>query len=67
MEMLRQDLASMNEVKPAKLPPHAYTRIWFWNRAGAQTLLCPVHEAQDIKNRLIAEDAIVWHTEVYGA
>ena len=57
----------MSDVKPAKLPPHAYTRIWFWNRAGAQTLLCPVHEAQDIKNRLIAEDAIVWHTEVYGA
>ena len=32
-------------MKPARLPEHAYTRIWFWNLAGAQTLLCPVHEA----------------------
>lgn len=55
------------EVKPPKLPEHAYTRLWFWNNAGAQTLLCPVHEAPDIKRRLIAEGAIVWHTEVYHA
>lgn len=55
------------EVKPAKLPEHAYTRIWFWNKAGAQTLLCPVREAPAIRERLVAEDAIVWHTEVYNA
>lgn len=55
------------EVKPPKLPEHAYTRLWFWNSAGAQTLLCPVQEAPDIKRRLIAEGAIVWHTEVYNA
>ena len=54
-------------MKPARLPEHAYTRIWFWNLAGAQTLLCPVHEAADIKRRLIAEGSVVWHTEVYNA
>ena len=54
-------------MKPAKLPEHAYTRIWFWNKAGAQTLLCPVREAPAIRERLVAEDAIVWHTEVYNA
>jgi hypothetical protein len=57
----------MSDVKPAKLPEHAYTRIWFWNHAGAQTLLCPVHETQDIRQRLIAEGAVVWHTEVWNA
>ena len=55
------------EVKSAKLPEHAYTRIWFWNNAGAQTLLCPVHEANDIRRRLIGEGAVVWHTEVWNA
>lgn len=55
------------EVKPAKLPEHAYTRIWFWNNAGAQTLLCPIHEANDIRQRLIGEGAVVWHTEVWNA
>lgn len=55
------------DVKPARLPEHAYTRIWFWNLAGAQTLLCPVHEAADIRQRLLSEGAIVWHTEVYNA
>jgi hypothetical protein len=64
MEVRWQDQPPMSDVKPAKLPEHAYTRIWFWNRAGAQSLLCPVHEAQDIKNRLIAQDCVVWHTEV---
>jgi hypothetical protein len=54
-------------VKPPKPPEHAFTRLWFWNQAGAQTLLCPVHEATDIKQRLIAEGAVVWHTEVYNA
>jgi hypothetical protein len=54
-------------VKPAHPPEHAFTRLWFWNNAGAQTLLCPVREAADIKRRLIAEGAVVWHTEVYNA
>ncbi len=54
-------------MKPARPPEHAYTRIWFWNLAGAQTLLCPVHEAADIRQRLLSEGAIVWHTEVYNA
>lgn len=55
------------DVKPARLPEHAYTRIWFWNNAGAQTLLCPVHEAAEIKERLMSAGAVVWHTEVYNA
>jgi hypothetical protein len=56
-----------SDVKPAKLPEHAYTRLWFWNNAGAQTLLCPVHEAAEIKERLLSSGAVVWHTEVYNA
>ena len=55
------------DVKPARPPEHAHTRIWFWNNAGAQTLLCPAHEAADIRQRLLSEGAIVWHTEVYNA
>lgn len=53
------------DVKPARLPPHAQIRIWFWNSAGAQTFLCPVHEARGHYQRLTAEGAVVWHTEVY--
>ena len=55
------------DVKPAKPPEHAFTRLWYWNPAGAQTLLCPVHEANAIRLRLISEGAVVWHTEVYNA
>jgi len=54
-------------MKPARTPEHAYTRIWFWNNAGAQTLFCPVHETQAIRKRLISEGAVVWHTEVLNA
>lgn len=52
-------------MKPISLPPSTQVRIWFWNSAGAQTLLCPIHEAPQIKDRLIAEGAVVWHTYVY--
>jgi hypothetical protein len=55
----------MSDVKPAPLPEHAQARIWFWNKAGAQSLLCPAREAQDIKQRLLAESAVVWHTEIW--
>lgn len=54
-------------MKPASSPEHAYTRLWFWNSAGAQTLLCHVHEANAMRQRLISEGAVVWHTEVYNA
>lgn len=54
-------------MKPVRPPEHAFTRIWFWNHGGAQTMLCPVHEAPEIKRRLISEGAVVWHTEVYNA
>lgn len=63
VEVLGQDLATY--VKPPHPPEHAQTRIWYWNQAGAQTMLCPVHEAPAIRERLIAEGAVVWHTEVY--
>ena len=65
VEVLRQDQPAL--VKPVRPPEHAFTRIWFWNHGGAQTLLCPVHEASEIKRRLIAEGAVVWFTEVYNA
>lgn len=55
------------DVKPARPPEHAYTRLWFWNNAGSQTLLCPVREAPEIRQRLLAEGGVVWHTEVYNA
>lgn len=64
VEVLWQDLTP---VKPTHPPEHAITRIWFWNHAGAQTLLCPAHEATDIRRRLISEGAVVYHTEVYNA
>lgn len=54
-------------MKPARPPEHAFTRIWFWNRAGAQNLQCPAHEAAEITRRLLSEGAVVWHTEVYNA
>lgn len=53
------------EVKPPKLPPHAQVRIWFWNRAGAFSFVCPAHEARHHQRRLIAEGAVVWHTDVH--
>jgi hypothetical protein len=53
------------DVKPARLPHHAQTRIWFWNSAGAQTFVCPAHEARAHYKRLTAEGAVVWHTDVY--
>lgn len=64
MEVLRQDLAP---VKPPKPPEHATVRISFWNNAGAQSLVCPHHEAAEITRRLIASGAVVWHSEVWGA
>lgn len=54
-------------MKPAHPPEHAITRIWFWNHGGAQSLLCPAHEAVDIRRRLLSEGAVVYHTEVYNA
>ena len=54
-------------MKPARTPEHAWTRIWFWNHAGAQTLDCPTREAQDIRRRLLAEGAVVYHSEVFNA
>lgn len=55
------------DVKPARLPPHAQTRIWYWNQAGAHTLVCSAHEARQVTKRLISENCVVWHTEVWGA
>lgn len=64
MEVLRQKQPSFL-TPPRPDPRKAQVRIWFWNNAGAQTLLCPTHEAADIRQRLLAEGAIVWHTEVH--
>lgn len=52
------------EVKPPKLPPHAQVRIWFWNNAGAFSFVCPAREARHQQRRLIAEGAVVWHSDV---
>jgi hypothetical protein len=43
---------------------HAQVRIWFWNAAGSQHLYCPLREANHIRRCLIAEGAIVWHSEI---
>lgn len=65
VEVLRQDVAPL--VKPVHPPEHGWTRIWFWNHAGAQTLDCPTREAQDIRRRLLSEGAVVYHSEVFNA
>lgn len=54
-------------VKPPQLSPIARIRLWFWNPAGAQSFICPVTEAKAHRERLIAEGAVVWHTEIRDA
>lgn len=51
-------------MKPPHPPTNSRARIWFWNPAGAQHLICPLAEASDIRKRLISEGAVVWHTEI---
>lgn len=65
VEVLGEDVASL--VKPTRMPAHAWVRIWFFNNAGAQTLDCPAHEANEIRRRLIAEGAVVYHSQVFNA
>lgn len=52
-------------MKPLHPPANSRARIWFWNQAGAQNLICPLAEANDIRRRLISEGAVVWHTEIF--
>lgn len=47
------------------IPETASVRIWFWNSAGAQTFVCSARDAAEHRKRLLAEGAVVWHTEVY--
>lgn len=49
------------------LPNNALIRIWYWNKAGAYSFICPVAEAKAHRERLIAEGAVVWHTEIRDA
>lgn len=44
----------------------AQVRIWFWNNAGAQHLICPLREANHIRQLLLSEGAVVWHSEIYN-
>ena len=64
MEVLRQN-------QPTLKRPHATNtprvRLWFWNPAGAQSLTCPAQEAKLLKERLIAEGAVVWQTTALDA
>ena len=62
MEVLGEIVAP---VKPPHPPANSRARIWFYNQAGAQHLICPLAEASDIRKRLISEGAVVWHTEIY--
>lgn len=52
-------------MKPPHPPANSLVRIWFWNRAGAQHLICPLGEANDIRKRLLSEGSVVYHTETY--
>ena len=54
-------------VKPPHLHPFSRIRIWYWNQAGANSFICPVAEAKAHRERLIAEGAVVWHTEIRDA
>lgn len=54
-------------VKPPQLSPLSRIRIWYWNQAGANSFICSVEEAKAHRERLIAEGAVVWHTELRDA
>lgn len=54
-------------MKPIKLSPLSRIRIWYWNQAGADSFICSVTEAKAHRERLIAEGAVVWHTEIRDA
>lgn len=40
------------------------TRLWYWNQAGAHSLLCSPEDVEATRRRLISEGAVVWATEV---
>jgi hypothetical protein len=54
-------------VKPPRLPDNTLIRLWYWNKAGADSFVCTVAEAKAHRERLLAESAIVWHTEIREA
>lgn len=49
---------------PRSFPP-GWVRLWFWNLAGAQSVAVPADRAVPTRQQLIAEGAVVWHSEVY--
>lgn len=67
VEVLWQVIEALMTVKPPHLHPFSRIRIWYWNQAGANSFICPVAEAKAHRERLIAEGAVVWHTEIRDA
>ncbi len=60
-------LTPQKAVKPPQLPASTFLRLWYWNKAGANSFICTVAEAKAHRERLIAEGAVVWHTEIRDA
>ena len=54
-------------MKPPHPPADSRVRIWFWNKAGAQHLICPLAEVNDIRKRLLSQGSVVYHTEVVSS
>jgi hypothetical protein len=52
-------------MKLSRSCPPGWVRLWFWNLAGAQSTTVPLSRATEERYRLIAEGAVVYHTEVY--
>lgn len=40
------------------------TRLWYWNQAGAHSILCSPEDVAATRRRLLADGAVVWSTEV---
>jgi hypothetical protein len=52
-------------VKLPRTNPTGWVRLWFWNLAGAQSLMIPADRAVEQRQQLIAGGAVVWHSETY--
>lgn len=63
MALLRKNQPAVNDRHPLA---QAQVRVWFWNNAGAQHLICPLREANHIRQLLLSEGAVVWHSEIYN-
>ena len=53
-------------MKLTRSAPPGHVRLWYWNSAGASSILIPRDRAAAERQRLISWGFTVWHTEVYA-